>query len=379
MINNRLVTLVIGPMGVGKSQFCNFVQNDRTNSINKVMASLKSCTQKLQSNKFTRIQTNFDFIDTPGNNEEDAIEMVNLQNLVNHLKNLKQIHFIILALKFGERFTANTKDYIEALGKIFTVREFFCHLCIVFTHFPNNPEEEHLKTKDTFNLEINQLLKDIFQPDEIDNLPDNKTYFINTSNSRNEQNYQKNQKIVDEILKQIVSNQQLHNPINTENLDITGKNVKLRRLKELESLKKQLEEEKRLKEKAEREAETARISYEQEKNQNEKMLSLKRKFENEARERKERFKNEQLYNLEHQKNTGVNLADKGAKLGIGSIGLGLLGFCITPICPIAGPVLMGVAAGGGVTGATGVGLGVNMAKAAESEKINFMKKMENEN
>ena len=142
-----------------------------------------------------------------------------------------------------------------------------------------------MKTKDTFNLEINQLLKDIFQPDEIDNLPDNKTYFINTSNSRNEQNYQKNQKIVDEILKQIVSNQQLHNPINTENLDITGKNVKLRRLKELESLKKQLEEEKRLKEKAEREAETARISYEQEKNQNEKMLSLKRKFEKEAREK----------------------------------------------------------------------------------------------
>ena len=36
--------LVFGPNGAGKSQFCNFVQRDLDNKINKVSDSLDSCT-----------------------------------------------------------------------------------------------------------------------------------------------------------------------------------------------------------------------------------------------------------------------------------------------------------------------------------------------
>ena len=125
MIDNILRILIVGPMGVGKSQFCNFAQRDITNSINKVSDSLESCTQSPQSNKFKRIETNFDFIDTAGSNDSDEIDIANLETLVNYLKKLKVIHYIILVLRFGERFTGDTKKYIEALGKIFTVREFF--------------------------------------------------------------------------------------------------------------------------------------------------------------------------------------------------------------------------------------------------------------
>ena len=64
MIDNILRTLIVGPIGAGKSQFYNFVQKDVTNSINKVRNSLESCTQGPKSNKFKRIETNFDFIDT---------------------------------------------------------------------------------------------------------------------------------------------------------------------------------------------------------------------------------------------------------------------------------------------------------------------------
>ena len=164
MIDNILRTLIVGPIGAGKSQFCNFVQKDVTNSINKVRNSLESCTQGTKSNKFKRIETNFDFIDTAGNNDSDENDIANLEKLVKYLKKLKIIHYIILVLRFGERFTGDTRQYIEALGKIFTVREFFCHLSIVFTKFPNEPKEQDLKTKDTFNKEINQLLRKIFQP-----------------------------------------------------------------------------------------------------------------------------------------------------------------------------------------------------------------------
>ena len=44
--------IVIGPTGAGKSQFCNFVRRDKSNSINKVSDSLDSCTQDPFSNTF---------------------------------------------------------------------------------------------------------------------------------------------------------------------------------------------------------------------------------------------------------------------------------------------------------------------------------------
>ena len=46
--------IVVGPTGAGKSQFCNFVQRDINNSINKVSDSLNSCTKDPYSNYFTR-------------------------------------------------------------------------------------------------------------------------------------------------------------------------------------------------------------------------------------------------------------------------------------------------------------------------------------
>ena len=71
MIDNILRTLIVGPIGAGKSQFCNFVQKDITNSINKVSDSLESCYKSPKSNKFKRNEKNFDFIDTVGSNDSD--------------------------------------------------------------------------------------------------------------------------------------------------------------------------------------------------------------------------------------------------------------------------------------------------------------------
>ena len=173
--------LVLGPTGAGKSQFCNFIQRDLTNSINLVSDSLDSCTIDPQSNEFRRLDTDFDFIDTAGNSDSNDNDIENLKRLVDYLKKLKKIHYLILVLKFGERFTGDTKQYIEALGKIFTVNEFFSHLCIVFTKFPNQPKEQDLKTKDKFVSEINKLLRKIFKIDDNVQFPDNELFFIDTN------------------------------------------------------------------------------------------------------------------------------------------------------------------------------------------------------
>ena len=69
---NLYKIVVVGPTGAGKSQFCNFIQKDLTNSINRVSDSLDSCTQDPFSNYFKRQENNFEFIDTAGNSDSSA-------------------------------------------------------------------------------------------------------------------------------------------------------------------------------------------------------------------------------------------------------------------------------------------------------------------
>lgn len=424
MIDTRYRILVVGPTGAGKSQLCNFVQNDLTNSKNTVSDSLESCTQDPKSNEFKRIETNFDFIDTAGNSDSEDNDIVNLKKLVDYLKELKQIHYIILVLKFGERFTGDTKEYIETLGKIFTTSEFFSHLCIVFTKFPNEPNEQDLKTKDKFNLEINKLLRKKFELKDNEVLPDNDIYFIDTrlDEKKNDLN-ERNQKTIDVMLKQIRFNQKLFTPINTENLDITGKSAKLRREKEIEMLKKQYEEEKRKKALAEKQAKEAkkkeeklqkemerkrkemekaneqeRIKRENEYKELMRKIEQKRKKDEEDKkkmeeekkrylEEQEKMRKEKLEIEEEKKrnkiisdklNTLKNVSDFGsgfAKVGgigvLGSIGLGLLGAAMTPFCPILGPCLVAGAFGGGLGGASEVVIGGAMYGIAEYQKQNL--------
>lgn len=419
--NNRRIfrVLVLGPTGAGKSQFCNFAQKDFTNSINLVSDSLDSCTMDPQSNEFKRLDIDFDFIDTAGNSDSNDNDIENLKKLIDYLKKLKKIHYLILVLKFGERFTGDTKQYIEALGKIFTVNEFFSHLCIVFTKFPNQPNSQDLKTKDKFVSEINKLLRKIFKLENDDQIPNNDLFFIDTRYDRdNEKYHQKNQDVVDIILKKIMLAQRMYHPINTENLDITGANAKIRRQQEIELLKKNLEEEKRKKELAEKQAEEARkreenfqkeierVKKEMEEAQEQERIrrqneynDLLRRLDEErsrneyerrcrddeirrAREYQESIRRERERideeierkniihdNLNRTSEMGKEHIKHGITTVVGHIGLGLIGAAITPFCPLIGAALIGGAVGGGSVGAgEAIGGGIGYAVAEHKKK-----------
>ena len=149
--------IVVGPTGNGKSQFCNFVQKDTTNSINEVSASLNSCTQDPKSNFFQRNNVNYEFIDTAGNADTGNNDALNLKKLLEYLKTKGTIDYILLLLTYGERLKNNSKDYIELLGKVFTPVEFYTHLSIVFTKSPINPTKKEEKTKEKSKEEISTL------------------------------------------------------------------------------------------------------------------------------------------------------------------------------------------------------------------------------
>ena len=78
--------LVVGPTGAGKSQFCNFIQRDITNSKNKVSSGLRSCTKDPQSNIFTRNNTKYEFLDSAGSSDSDNDDVKNLNLLIDFIK-----------------------------------------------------------------------------------------------------------------------------------------------------------------------------------------------------------------------------------------------------------------------------------------------------
>ena len=96
MENKVYKILVLGPTGTGKSQFCNFVLTDKTNSIFKVSDSMVSCTISPSSKISKRLDTNFELIDTAGSSDSSNNDLMNFKNLVEYLKEKKKLIILYL-------------------------------------------------------------------------------------------------------------------------------------------------------------------------------------------------------------------------------------------------------------------------------------------
>ena len=83
--------MVVGPTEAGKSQFCNFIQRDLTNSINKVNDGLCSCKKEPYSNIFTRNNIKYEIIDTAGSANSSNDDIKNLELIINYFKKRKQL------------------------------------------------------------------------------------------------------------------------------------------------------------------------------------------------------------------------------------------------------------------------------------------------
>ena len=392
LFNGLYRTVVFGPTGAGKSQFCNFVQNDLENNINKVSNSLKSCTQDPQSNFFQRNGINCEFIDTAGSNDSSNKDDENLQKVCDFLKLKEQINYIILLLNYYDRLENNTKKYIEILGKIFTPKEFYTHLCIFFTHLPDKITKKVKEKKSEAKEEINEILKEIFDIKENDKLPKIRVYFINTEidedDDGNKSFDEKSQKTIDAMLEQMKLDVSQYPPINTKDLDISGKSSKLRREeqeRQIKELQKKLEEERLRKE--EEEKEKIRLKEEIKKREKEDEERKKKEMElkelerkqKEEKERIEKIKIESQRKLEEiaQKQKAIDEFAKKNKIDVQTLdniidassgfavsegiaaGAGALiwlgGAALTCVCPVAGPLIaafgMGGTIGGGILAA----------------------------
>ena len=313
--------LVVGPTGAGKSQFCNFVQRDITNSKNKVGVGLRSCTKGPQSNIFTRNNTNYDFLDSAGSSDSDNDDIKNLNLLIDFIKKKESIDYITLLLKFGEKITNETKKYLETLGKIFTAGEFYTHLCVFFTKFPTKPKKKDRALKDETKKEINEILEEIFHIDKEIQIPYVKVYFIDTEIDEDDNTYdEKSQDTIDIMIKQMKLDIKKYNSINTKNFDVTGERIENEK-KQIEVLKKQLEEEKLKKEKEEEEKkriiEEMQKMKEDDKKKEEELKNILKKFQEEQRKIDEDAKNRNIdiERLDGKISDNLSIAGNMAKYG----------------------------------------------------------------
>ena len=391
MSNNEFYRiLVFGPTGAGKSQFCNFVQRDLENIINKVSDSLNSCTQDPQSNFFQRNGINCELIDTAGNNDTDNNDVKNLEKVCEYLHSKEHIHYIILLLNYEDRLQKDTREYIETLGKIFTPKEFYTHLCVIFTHLPEKENKKVKEKKIKNKEEICKILKKTFDIKENERLPKTRVYFINTEideDDNEEKKFdEKSQTTVDLMMEQMRLDIKDIAPISTKELDITGKSSKKRKEedeKKIKELEKLLEQERKRKEEEEKEKKRLEAEIkkrqrdDEERRKKEKELEEIKKRQEEERKRLEAIRREAQRKIEENeaKQKAINeLAKKNhidiqtldnvmdASLDIakyesiaagGGALLWIGGAALTCVCPIAGPLIaafgLGATMGGGLS------------------------------
>ena len=241
-MNNLIKIVLIGPTGAGKSQFCNFIHKDLSNSICRVSNSLNSCTTEPQSTIVERQNIRLELIDSPGSSDSNNNDEENLKILVKYLRNKKEINQILLILSFEDRFSGDTKKFLKILSWIFTPIQFMTNLMVIFTHYPDNPDEEDIIKFNLLKKEICEELNKIFEiPNECKiTLP---VYMINTKifNKDGNRCFEKNsEKILNEIIKELRIRAFTKNSlINTTDLNyIEGDKTQLeKKLREIKCLR----------------------------------------------------------------------------------------------------------------------------------------------
>ena len=179
-MSNLIKTVLLGPTGAGKSQFCNFIHKDLTNSIFEVSNSLNSCTKEPQSTIVERQNIRLQLIDSAGSSDSNNKDEENLKKLALYLRKEKILNQIFLVLNFHDRFSRDTREYLNIVSWIFTPKQFMTNLMIIFTHYPDNPDEDDLNKYQLFKKEINQELNKIFEIPSEFKIPDIPVYFVNT-------------------------------------------------------------------------------------------------------------------------------------------------------------------------------------------------------
>ena len=292
--------VLLGPTGVGKSQLCNFIMKDKENKTFKVSESINSCTQDPQSEYYTRSVEEYEkkkikleLIDKAGSSDSGDNDERNFKLLIEKLREKKNVDFFFLVLNCTTRLEGPHKKYIKMISETFTPNEFYGHLEIIYTHYPNTIKGQ--KKYDTKKVEIIDAIKNIIGKATLNLDPPPEAWSLDTDTDDNDNFIEKYQKTIDTILLRMIAKVNKYGVVNTENLQYKG--VKDRIKEEKEKIEKP---------KIERQIEIQKIIEEsvrkRELELREKEEYLRRiEYENEKKKQELEEKQRRLYILRHER------------------------------------------------------------------------------
>ena len=258
MLSKPYIIVPLSHTGHGKSQLCNFIIKDLNNSKFKVNPGFDSQTKDPQCELFNRKIDNevfqLELIDTAGCGDTAKEDEENFKKLIDKLKEKKYVDLFLLVFNFREyRIDGPTREYIKLIANTFTPTEFYNHLAIIFTQYPEHPTEEDKKNKKLKTAKIRKLIVDIIRLSNEQNAISPDIYELDTK-IYNGKFIPKFQATIDLILIKMKDIINLIGPVNTENIRYLGvkdrlkeeqKKLQIQKL-EFERLKKLQEEKKRI-------------------------------------------------------------------------------------------------------------------------------------
>jgi GTPase SAR1 family protein len=252
---------LLGPTGAGKSQLCNFIMKDKENKTFKVSESINSCTQDPQLEYYTRNieesekkKIKLELIDTAGSSDSGDNNERNFKSLIEKLREKKNVDLFFLVLNCTSRLgglEGPHRQYIKMISETFTPNEFYGHLEIIYTHYPNTIKEQ--KKCETKKVEIIDAIKNIIGKATLNLDPPPEAWPLDTDIDENDNFIEKYQKTIDVILLKMIAKVNKYGVVNTENLQYKGvkdrikeENEKIEKAKkEIEKKQKEIEEQKK--------------------------------------------------------------------------------------------------------------------------------------
>ena len=218
--------VLLGPTGAGKSQLCNFIMKDKENKTFKVSPSINSCTQKPQLEFYTRNieeyenkKIKLELIDTAGSSDSGDNDEINFKLLIEKLREKKNVDFFFLVLNCTTRLEGPHIKYIKMISETFTPNEFYGHLEIICTHYPNTIKEQ--KKYDIRKVHIIDEIKNIIGKATL-NLDPPEAWSLDTDIDDNDNFIEKYQNTIDTILLRMITKVNKYGMVNTENLQYKG-------------------------------------------------------------------------------------------------------------------------------------------------------------
>ena len=246
MESRPYIIVPLSHTGHGKSQLCNFIVKDLTNTKFKVSGSFDSVTQIPQCEIYNRKIDNevyqLELIDSAGCGDSGGNDEENFKQLIIKLKEKKYVDLFILVFNFAsDRIDKPTRDYIKLIANTFTPTELYNHLAIVYTHYPQNPSDNDKIRKKNKTKKIIEVIKDIIGlANGQAAIPPN-IYELDTE-KYNGNFIPKFQATIDIILIKMLDIINLIGPVNTENIKYCGIKDRLKEEQlKLEQQKKEFE------------------------------------------------------------------------------------------------------------------------------------------